>query len=71
MSLPGISLETQEQIIAFLNSAVLGREGEGLLRHIVSFIPRKRFEVGEGEEEEDEEEDEESDTDDSYISNEE
>jgi hypothetical protein len=51
VSLPGIPLETQEQISAFLNSAVLGREGEGLLRHIVSFIPRKRFEVGEGEEE--------------------
>ena len=54
VSLPGIPLETQEQNIAFLNSAVLGREGEGLLRHIVSFIPRKRFEVGEGEEEEEE-----------------
>ena len=51
VSLPGIPLETHEQNIAFLNSAVLGREGEGLLRHIVSFIPRKRFEVGEGEEE--------------------
>jgi len=35
----------------------LGREGEGLLRHIVSFIPRKRFEFGKGEDE-DEEEDE-------------
>jgi hypothetical protein len=58
VALPGIPLETQEQIIAFLNSAVLGREGEGLLRHIVSFIPRKRFEVGEGEEEDEGEEEE-------------
>jgi len=29
---------------------------EGFLREIVSFIPRVRFEVGEGEEEEEEEE---------------
>ena len=57
--MPGIPRETQEQKIAFLNSAVLGREGEGLLRHIISFIPRKRFEVGEGEEEEEEDEEEE------------
>ena len=36
---------------------MFGRENEHLfLRHIVGFIPRTRFEEGEGEEEEDKEE---------------
>jgi len=42
----------------------LGREGKGLLHHIASFIPRKRFEVSEGEKEV---KDEESDTDTRFI----
>ena len=51
--LPGIPRKTKAQNIAYLNQAVFGRENEHLfLRHIVGFIPRDRFEEGEGEEEE-------------------
>ena len=56
--LPGIPLE---QNIAFLNRAVLGRKGEVMLRHIVSFIPHKCFEVGEDEDEDEDEEESHSD----------
>ena len=54
VSLPGIPRDTPAKNIAYLNRAVFGHEG--FLREIVSFIPRARFEVGEGEEEEEEEE---------------
>ena len=50
VSLPGIPRDTPAKNIAYLNRAVFGHEG--FLREIVSFIPRVRFEVGEGEEEE-------------------
>ena len=47
VSLPGIPRDTPAKNIAYLNRAVFGHEG--FLREIVSFIPRVRFEVGEGE----------------------
>ena len=50
VSLTGIPRDTPAKNIAYLNRAVFGHEG--FLREIVSFIPRARFEVGEGEEEE-------------------
>ena len=52
VSLTGIPRDTPAKNIAYLNRAVFGHEG--FLREIVSFIPRARFEVGEGEEEEEE-----------------
>ena len=55
IKLPGIPRKTKAQNIAYLNQAVFGRENEHLfLRHIVGFIPRTRFEEGEGGGEEDE-----------------
>ena len=58
VKLPGIPRNTKAQNIAYLNQAVFGRENEHLfLRHIVGFIPRTRFEEGEGEEDEGEEDD--------------
>ena len=56
VKLPGIPRKTKAQNIAYLNQAVFGRENEHLfLRHIVGFIPRTRFEEGEGEEDAEEE----------------
>jgi len=51
--LPGDSRDTPAKNIAYLNRAVFGHEG--FLREIISFIPRVRFEVGEGEEDEEKE----------------
>ena len=57
VSLPGDPRDTPAKNIAYLNRAVFGHEG--FLREIVSFIPRARFEVGEGKEKEEEEGEEE------------
>ena len=57
IKLPGILRKTKAQNIAFLNHVVFGCENEHFfLRHIVWFIPRTRFEEGEGEKEAEQEE---------------